>query len=147
MFNASALLSMILPCCAAGASDPSTIKALLDKNNIGVLSAACCDSTAGPKDESLKKNLLDAMAKSGDKRAVIIETITSAQKHMRTLESAADAGQKQLIQSVVALFQANGLAIFPLLIIDGRVAYYGGVPSAEAISERLQKQPLSALSA
>lgn len=147
MFNPSALLSMLLPCCATSSSDPSSIKALLDKNNIGVLSAACCDSTAGPKDEGLKKNLWDAMEKSGDKRAVIVETITSAQKHLRALESQADAGQKQLIQSVIALFQANGLSIFPLLIINGRVAYYGGVPSADMIQERLQKQPLTALSA
>lgn len=146
MFKPSALLSMILPCCATGSSDPSSVKALLDKNNIGILSAACCDSTAGPKDEGLKKNLLDAMEKAGDKRAVIVETITSAQKHMRALESQADTSQKQLIQNVVALFQANGLGIFPLLIVNGRVAYYGGVPSAEMILERLQKQPLTAWS-
>jgi hypothetical protein len=138
---------MLLPCCATGSSDPSSVKALLDKKNIGVLSAACCDSTAGPKDEGLKKNLFDAMKRAGDNRAVIMETITSAQKHMRALESQAEAGQKQLIQNVVALFQANGLSIFPLLIINGRVAYYGGVPSAEIIQERLQKQTLTALSA
>lgn len=146
MFKLSALFSMLLPCCATGSADPSSVKALLDKNNIGILSAACCDSTAGSKDEGLKKNLLDAMERAGDKRAVIVETITSAQKHMRTLESEADASQKQLIQNVVALFQANGLGIFPLLIVNGRVAYYGGVPSAEMILERLQKQPLTALS-
>lgn len=147
MFKPSALLSMLLPCCATGSADPTPVKALLDKNNIGILSAACCDSTAGPKDEELKKNLVDAMKKAGDNRAVIMVTITSAQKHMRALESEADAGQKQLIQSVVALFQANGLSIFPLLIINGRVAYYGGVPSAEMIQERLQAQPLTAMSA
>ena len=146
MFKPSALLSMLLPCCATG-FDPSAMKALLDKNNIGILSASCCDSTAGPKDEGLKKNLLDAMKNSGDKRTVVVETITAAQQHMRALESQADTSQKQLIQNVVALFQANGLAIFPLLIINGRVAYYGGVPSAEMIQQRLQGQSLTALSA
>jgi hypothetical protein len=147
MLNPSELLSMLLPCCATNTSDPSTLKALLDRNNVGVLSAACCDSTAGPKDERLKKNLLDAMEKSGDNRAVIVETITSAQKHMRALASQADPNQKRLIESVITLFNANGLGIFPLLIINGRVAYYGGVPSAEMIQESLQKQPLTALSA
>ena len=136
-----------MPCCATGSSDASVMKALLDKNNIGILSAACCDSAAGPKDEDLKQNLREAMDRAGDQRAVIVETITSAQQHIRTLESQADAGQKQLIQNVVALFQANGLSIFPLLIINGRVAYYGGVPSTQMIQERLQMQPLTALSA
>lgn len=143
MFKLSSLLGLVLPCCATNSSDSGSMKALLDKNNIGILSAACCDSTAGLKDEVLTKNLRDAMEKIGDSRAVIVETITSAQQHMRALESQADAGQKQLIQSVVSLFQANGLSIFPLLIINGRVAYYGGVPTAEMIQERLQKQPLT----
>ena len=147
MFKPSALLSWLVPCCATGSSDPGAMKALLDKNNVGILSAACCDSTAGPKDEGLKQNLLKAMEQAGDQRAVIVETITSAQRHMRTLESQADAGQKQLIQNVVALFQANGLSIFPLLVVNGRVAYYGGVPSVEMIQEKLQKQPVTALSA
>jgi hypothetical protein len=146
MFKPSALLSMLLPCCATS-SDPSAMKALLDKNNIGILSAACCDSGAGAKDESLKKNLQDAMAKSGDTRAVIVETITAAQQHMRALDAHADVGQKQLIQNVVALFQANGLGIFPLLIVNGRVATYGGVPSAQMIHEHLQEQRLPAVSA
>lgn len=66
---------------------------------------------------------------------------------MRSLEAQADPGQKQLIQSVVTLFQANGLSIFPLLIINGRVAFYGGIPTAEMIQERLEKQPLTALGA
>lgn len=147
MFNPSNLLKMLLPCCATGSADPGAMKALLDKNNIGILSAACCDSTAGPKDEGLKKSLQEAMEKSGDNRAVIVDTITSAQQQMRSLEAQADAGQKQLIQSVVSLFQANGLSIFPLLIINGRVAFYGGIPTAEMIQERLEKQPLTALGA
>lgn len=147
MFKPSALLSWLMPCCATGSSDPGAMKALLDRNNVGILSAACCDSTAGPKDEGLKQNLLKAMEQAGDQRAVIVETITSAQQHMRTLESQADAGQKQLIQNVVALFQANGLSIFPLLIVNGRVAFYGGVPSVEMIQEKLQKQPLTAVGA
>ncbi len=121
--------------------------ALLDRNNIGVLSASCCDATSGPKDDGLKKNLLDAMQRCGDNRPVIVETITAAQSHLRALESQADDSQKRLIQNVITLFQANGLSIFPLLIINARVAYYGGVPSAEMIAERLQKQPLTTLGA
>jgi hypothetical protein len=123
------------------------MKALLDKNNIGILSAACCDATAGPKDEALKDSLRQAMERTGDRRAVVVETITSAQQHMRALEAQADLGQKLLIQNVVTLFQANGLSIFPLLIINGRVAFYGGVPTLDLIEQRLQRQPLKFLEA
>lgn len=142
MLKPSALLSWLIPCCATHSSDPGTMKALLDKNNIGILSAACCDSTAGPKDEALKASLRQAMERTGDRRAVVVETITSAQQHMRALEAQADLGQKLLIQNVVTLFQANGLSIFPVLIINGRVAFYGGVPPIAQIEERLYRQPL-----
>jgi hypothetical protein len=121
------------------------MRALLDKNNIGILSAACCDTTAGPKDEALKASLRQAMENTGDRRAVVVETITSAQRHMRALEAQADLGQKLLIQNVVSLFQANGLSIFPLLIINGRVAFYGGVPTLALIEQRLQRQPMKVL--
>lgn len=145
MLKPSALLSWLIPCCATSSSDPSTMQALLDKNNIGILSAACCDSTAGPKDEALKVSVRQAMENTGDRRAVVVETITSAQQHMRALEAQADLGQKLLIQNVVTLFQANGLSIFPLLIINGRVAFYGGVPTIASIEQRLQRQPLKIL--
>lgn len=145
MLKPSALLSWLMPCCATGSSDPSTLMALLDKHNIGILSAACCDSTAGPKDEALQDSLREAMERTGDSRAVVVETITSAQRHMRALEAQADLGQKLLIQNVVTLFQAKGLSIFPLLIINGRVAFYGGVPPIAQIEERLQRQPMKVL--
>lgn len=141
MIKPTAVLNWLLPaCCASGNSDPGTLKALLEATNIGVLSAACCDTTAGAKDQALLSNLQQALQAEGDQRAVVFETITSAQKHMRTLQAVAGPEQQKLIARVVALFQANGLSIFPLLIIDGRVAYYGGAPSVEAIRERLQSR-------
>lgn len=141
MIKPTALLSWLMPsCCAAGASDPATFQALLDPKNIGVLSAACCDSTAAAKDEALMTNLRQALQAEGDQRAVIQETITAAQKHIRTLQADAGVDQHKLVGSVVALFQANGLSIFPMLIVDGRVAYYGGAPTVEAIRERLQSR-------
>ena len=64
---------------------------------------------------------------------------------MRALQAQADLWQKLLIQNVVGLFQAKGLSIFPLLIINGRVAFYGGVPPIAQIEERLQRQPMKVL--
>lgn len=143
----TSLLSRLLPCCASASSDPSTVQALLDKNNVGILSAACCDATAAPKDEELKANVLQAMQTSADVRPLVFETITAAQRHLRDVSATADDGQKRLVASVVTLFQTHGLSIFPILIINGRVAYYGGVPNAQMIQQRLQQQPLTAVSA
>jgi hypothetical protein len=145
MSIATSLLSRLLPCCASATSDLSTVQALLDKHNVGILSAACCDATSAPKDEQLKTNVLQAMQASADVRPLVIETITAAQRHLRELGATADDSQKRLVANVVTLFQTHGLSIFPILIINGRVAYYGGVPSAQMIQERLQQQPLAAV--
>jgi hypothetical protein len=139
------LFGRLLPCCATESGDTQKLQALLDKQNIGILSAACCDATAARKDEQLKSNLLQAMQGAGDDRAVVVETITAAQRNMRQIENQADAQQKRLIANVVQLFQSNGLSVFPILIINGRVACYGGVPSVELIRRKLQ--PLIALGA
>lgn len=144
MANLASFLSQLLPCCAAESGDSQTLQAVLDKQNIGILSAACCDATAAPKDKALTDNLLQAQRQAGDTRPVLVETITAAQKNMRQLEAQADAQQKRLVASIVQLFQSNGLSIFPILIINGRVAFYGGVPTAEMIRKKLQSQPLTA---
>lgn len=147
MIKPSALLSWLVPCCATGESDASGVQALLQPGNVGILSAACCDSGAAAKDEGLKANLQSAMLALDDRRPVVVETITSAQRHLRALQAQADAPQKRLIGQVVSLFQANGLSVFPLLIVNGRIAFYGGVPSVEMIRDTLQRQPLLATGA
>ena len=145
MANPASFLSRLLPCCATGTDDTQRLQALLDKQNIGILSAACCDATGATKEAQLKNNLLQAMERESDARPVVVETITAAQRNMRQLETQADAQQKRLIANVVQLFQSNGLSIFPILIINGRVVCYGGVPSVELIQKKLR--PLIALGA
>ncbi|WP_157264186.1 hypothetical protein [Azohydromonas aeria] len=151
MRNPLSMLCWLLPGCGTGTGtksyDAESVRALLDKDNIGILSASCCDATSSPRDEELKANLLQAMQQAEIERAVVCQTITAAQRHLRELSTSADGPQKQLIANVTTLFQSHGLGIFPLLIINGRVAFYGGVPSVEQIRQRLQRQPLTSLGA
>lgn len=149
MPNPLSMLSWLLPGCGgdAKADDAEAVRALLDRENVGILSASCCDATSAPRDEELKANLLQAMQDAGMERAVVCQTITTAQRHLRELSGTVDGPQKQLIANVTTLFQSHGLGIFPLLIIHGRVAFYGGVPSVEQIRQRLQRQPLTSLGA
>jgi hypothetical protein len=143
MSMTSTLMRALLPACCTSSSTPDEaagFQALLDARHIGVLSAACCDATAAGKDEALQANLQQAMAAERDTRPVVMQNITSAQRHLRALGADTPAPQRQLVDSVVSLFQSHGLAVFPLLIVDGRVAFYGGAPSVELIRAKLRAQ-------
>lgn len=140
MFKVSSLFKSINACSAPAAENADNLKAVLSKQNIGVLSASCCDAMAPMLDEQLKVNLQAAVDATGDKRQIALETVTTAQKHLRQPSFEVTADEKQLIESIMRLFQAQGMSIFPMLIVNGRVASYGGVPSVDDIKAKLQMQ-------
>lgn len=137
MVSLSSLFCAITGCSTPAGGNADSLRAALSKDNIGIISASCCDASAPAKDEALKANVSAAMKATGDKRAVAVETITTAQKYLRGTDFHVGAGEKQLVESVMSLFQSSGMAIFPLLIVDGKLASYGGVPSVEQIKGKL----------
>jgi hypothetical protein len=145
MFKLNQLLAWLMPCCATEHADPEHTRAALSPEHIGILSASCCDSSAPAKDQQLHTNVSAALQRCGDARAIVVTNITAAQSHLRQLEAEPNPHQKRLIDTVVALFQTHGLSIFPVLIINGKVAFYGGVPSTEMICDTLQAQPATTL--
>lgn len=142
MFFPLGFITRFLPCCAAVPGESSKLQEVMTSDSIAILSASCCDSGAAKKDISLKKNLEQALLNQGIDKEVLVETITAAQRGLRALEQSADPLQKQLIGNVVSLFQSNGLSVFPMAIINGRVAFYGGVPTVEMIEKELQKSSM-----
>jgi hypothetical protein len=147
MFNLNSLLAWLIPCCAKESSDPSHTRAALSPEHIGILSARCCDSSAALRDTQLHANVSAALQRCGDTRSIVVTSITAAQSHLRQLEAEATPEQKRLIETVAALFQTHGLSIFPILIINGRVAFYGGVPNTDMICDTLQAQASAAVRA
>ncbi|MEZ5644834.1 MAG: hypothetical protein R3E94_08505 [Burkholderiaceae bacterium] len=123
------------------APDAGRLTRLLDRRSIGIVTAVCCDCVANAKNEGLQSHLRQAMAQVGDDRTVVVETLVTAQQHLRRFQAQADEGQLSLIGHVVALFETYGLAIFPLLLINGRIAFYGGVPDVEVLKASLTKPP------
>lgn len=146
MVSLSSLFCAITGCSTPAGGNADSLRAALSKDNIGIISASCCDASAPAKDEALKANVASAMKAAGDTRTVAIETITTAQKYLRSSEFQVGTSEKVLVESVMALFQSSGMAIFPLLIVDGKLASYGGVPTVDQIKAKLlaQVQPAGA---
>lgn len=144
MFNANSLLRFFKPSCANGRCDTAkagTVQELLSKENIGILSASCCDSSTQGKDELLASHLAQAMESAGLERQVIFSTITATRQELRDLGANVDGDIKVFRENLVGLFQGQGLSAFPMLVIGGKIAFYGGVPAIDQIQQKLQTPP------
>lgn len=137
MFGLQALRQLFNPTSAAATGDTVRLDELLGKGSVAVVSAACCDAMSTPKDEELAANLSSALESTNLQRPVAFGTLTGTRQQLRDAGSALDSVALDFRDQLSALFQTEGLAAFPLLLVDGRVAFYGGVPSVEAIAEKL----------
>ncbi|MBI1889569.1 MAG: hypothetical protein HYS18_02880 [Burkholderiales bacterium] len=144
MLQVSALFGLKKSASSNDGQGLANLNALLNKDGIAILSAACCDSLASTKDEALKTNLKRAMEETGVNSNVTESTITETRKQLRELGANADEAQKQFKDNLASLFQSHGLAAFPMLFIGGRIAFYGGVPSTEMIQKKLSEAALPA---
>jgi hypothetical protein len=137
MFGLQALKQMFNPHSSSTTIEAASLAEMLDSGSVALISAACCDAMSTPRDEELAANLAAAMKQAGLARPVAFGTLTGTRQQLRdrasTLEGPALAFRDQL----GALFQTEGLAAFPLLLVGGRIAFYGGVPSVEAIADKL----------
>jgi hypothetical protein len=120
---------------------PLELHELLGPGRVGVLSAACCDANSAARDEQLRANLASALQQTGSHHRPVHSTLTLARHQLRQLGTRIDGPAAAFRDDLATLFQTHGLAAFPLLIVDGRIAFYGGVPSTEAIGHKLLSQP------
>ena len=143
MFNTRSLLSFFRPRSSADSCEvgAGSVQDLLSKEKIGILSASCCDATTQAKDEQLAANLSSAMEKAGVEHQVVLSTITSTRQQLRDLGAEVGDDVKIFKENLAGLFQGQGLAAFPILLVNGKIAFYGGVPSVEMIVQKLQSPP------
>jgi hypothetical protein len=109
---------------------------VLQPGGIGVLSAACCYAGAKALDDTLVADL-KAAGVSADE--IKMENITTAQQALPLMMVKLNASQRTLVQTITGLFMRNGLSVFPMLIVNGEIAFYGGSPGKEALAQKLNR--------
>lgn len=120
-----------------GSGSDSKVQQLLAPGNIGYLSASCCNPMAAPLDDQLEANVRQALANLQLNVEIHKETLTGAQSSMRSAMSQMNLKQGKVGAKVMSLFSTRGLSAFPCLFVSGELAFYGGVPTTEAIQEYL----------
>ncbi len=142
MFNASSFFRFLLAIFPKESQKidygSGNVQDLINKEKIGILTASCCDHTMQAKDQELLFNLSTAMKNASIERQIVCATITSARQQFQDLGSQVGDDMNSFKESLNGLFQGQGLAAFPMLLIEGKIAFYGGVPSVELISDKLK---------
>ena len=122
----------------------SKAEELLDPSGIGVLSASCCSAGAFTLDEALIKNVKQALADEGISRPIHFETVTHAQAALPSLMGKLDEAKMATVHQLMGVFATKGLAGFPVLLVGGKLAFSGVVPSVDDIRAKLRQQPAAA---
>lgn len=109
----------------------------------GILSARCCSKSAAVADEQVIQNLEKAAERLSREIDIHLETISNAQRSLMFLNGSLDSRQQSLVTELFALYKQHGLGVFPVVILDGRIAFHSSQPTAEQI-EQVLREPVSA---
>lgn len=124
--------------CGSRSADklPEKLLQALSPGEVALISASCCASDATALDQALKENLRAASG-NNDCGVPIEVTITEAKRALPHLQRQLHPQQAKVVEKIQALVASHGLGIFPLLLVDGQIAFYGGIPTVEMIAGKL----------
>ncbi len=125
--------------CGSGGTDLKSeqIRALLQKQGVGVLSASCCAPMSAADDEAMINNALVVMRECGRSQDIPVISITDAQKVLGRIENTLEPAEQRLVAQIRSLFATQGFNIFPILVFDRKIIFYGGLPTVEMIRAKV----------
>jgi spermidine synthase len=94
-----------------------------------VLSIACCEPSAALFDQEYIERINAALAKTGVEATVEKVAGTDAIFGLNNVS----------LEKLVPLFEKYGMAVAPVLFINGELMLYGGVPTIERLVEVIDK--------
>lgn len=128
------------PSVGSGTADTradDSLRAVLREDAIAIISASCCAPMASEKDEALKNNIVAALKDSGRSGAYSFISITDAQRALPRVTPELEPAAQRVITQIQMLVSSQGFSIFPILVIDRKVSFYGGIPTPDMIKEKL----------
>lgn len=95
---------------------------------ISIITFSCCNPAMASEDRTLVRLINNAMAKTGSAAEV---SIVPASEAVTTFD-------EDQMKELAPLFRRYGTSMLPAILIDGRLAMYGGVPTEDKLLEVLQ---------
>ena len=126
--------------CGSQNSNDALVKlrATMGADSVGIISASCCAPLAAKQDDTLRANVEIALQETGTTLPVTLISITEAQKALAKVKNGElEPAEHRLVEQIQSLVATQGLSIFPILIVDRKLAFYGGVPEPDKIVSKL----------
>lgn len=113
------------------------LRATLQPGGVGVISASCCSPGAVELDEKMLSAANGALQELDATQSCLLISITDAQRVLSKLTPTLSPAEQRLVTQIQSLVATQGFSVFPVLVVDQKIAFYGGVPSAEMVAAKL----------
>jgi len=102
------------------------------KVNVVILSGSCCNPSLANVDDKIQTRVKELAEKSELEVNISVVSISAA-------AFGGVAGvSKEVDESIRRLIANKGMSVLPVVIFNGKVAFYGGLASAVLIEEKLR---------
>lgn len=125
-------------CGPAKGADADQLRSLLRAGSVGVVSARCCAPMSADADEKMLAAANAALRQQGRQGDCLLISITDAQRALPGISAGLAPGEQRLVTQIQSLVASQGFSVFPLLVIDQKIAFYGGLPTADMVLDKLR---------
>jgi hypothetical protein len=94
---------------------------------ITLISMSCCNPALRPQDQQYKKRVEEALATAKVTGQIELASATDMMHSMSDVQA----------KKIMPLFKKHGAAVAPIMLIDGDIVFYGGVPTLEKLVETI----------
>lgn len=101
------------------------------ENGILIITGGCCHPQLAAEEAEVEKNVIVAVRGGGSKSAVRKIALADVKKVMGKLDT-------RITDTIGGLISKQGsAAVLPLVLINGNLAFYGGVPTTDQLARKL----------
>lgn len=126
--------------CGPATTDETaqTLRDTLKPGGVGVISASCCAPGSAEADKRMLSATNAALQAQGREPSCLLVSITDAQRALPKVAPALSAAEQRLVTQIQSLVSTQGFSVFPLLVVDQKIAFYGGVPTTQMVADKLR---------
>lgn len=126
--------------CGPATTDDTaqTLRDTLKPGGVGVISASCCSPGSVESDKRMLSAANAALQEQGREPSCLLVSITDAQRALPKVAPGLSPAEQRLVTQIQSLVSTQGFSVFPVLVVDQKIAFYGGVPTSRMVADKLR---------
>jgi len=99
--------------------------------NVIILSGACCNPKLTDLDNKIRERITEIAKNKNLQPSIKVLAATSSMGGLGL--------GKEIDDAVLGLIKSRGMNVLPVVIINGKIAFYGGLASASLIEDKINE--------